>query len=281
MLPRSIMFSFRAFASVAVLALAMPGIATADEDGPRLDIPFGVSPHAVVERMLEMAGVTREDYIVDLGSGDGRIPIAAARIYGARGLGVDLDPVRIEESNENAEKAGVTDLVVFREENMFDTDLRDATVLTLYVTRPMNLKLRPRILEQMRPGTRVVSNNFDMAEWVPDAQDQVDYFSVYLWYVPARIEGRWQIAYGAAGETMEVEFRQSFQSISGTATIDGAPVSLQNARLKGGEVSFVVERDGIRKLFRGKVDGDRIVALDTEGAGDVKVVRDWRGARSS
>jgi SAM-dependent methyltransferase len=149
----------------------------------QLDAPYVPTPPRVVEAVLKMARVTREDIVYDLGCGDGRIPIAAALTYGARGVGVDLDPKRIEEATENAKAAGVTGKVRFAAENVFDTDFRDATVVFLYMSLDVNQRLMPK-LKALKPGTRVISRVFDMGpSWPPDERAETDGKSYYLWVI--------------------------------------------------------------------------------------------------
>lgn len=150
------------------------------------DVIYVPTREPVVAAMLEMANVTSDDIVYDLGSGDGRIVIAAAQKYGARGVGIDIDPERIEESNENAEKAGVTDQVEFIEADLFESDFSEATVVTLYLLNSLNARLRPTLLEQLEPGTRVVSHAFDMGDWEPEEVRTVDGATVYLWIVPEK-----------------------------------------------------------------------------------------------
>jgi SAM-dependent methyltransferase len=157
-----------------------------------LDVPYVPTPQAVVDKMLDIAKVTGGDYLIDLGSGDGRIPIAAAKRFGAKAIGVDINPARIQEAKTNAVNARVEDKVEFRKQDLFETDLSKATVLTLYLLPDVNLQLRPRILSELKPGTRVVSHNFDMGDWKPDRKIKVDDQTIYLWIVPER--GRQRIA---------------------------------------------------------------------------------------
>jgi len=152
-------------------------------DVPGKEVPFVPTPPEVVDAMLDTAGVKQGDVLYDLGCGDGRIVIAAAKRFGVRGVGIDIDPQRIKEANENAKAAGVTDLVEFREQNLFDADLREATVVTLYLLSSVNLKLRPKLLREVRPGTRVVSHAFDMGDWEPDQELDVGQRKVYFWRV--------------------------------------------------------------------------------------------------
>jgi len=146
------------------------------------DVVYVPTPQPVVEKMLEMARVTDSDIVYDLGSGDGRIPITAAKKHGARALGIDIDPKRVDEANRNAKRAGVTDKVSFVRGDLFQTDLSEATVITLYLLPNLNLKLKP-VLQQLKPGTRIVSHNFSMGDWPPDQTVRVGSSVVYLWTV--------------------------------------------------------------------------------------------------
>ncbi|WP_404785788.1 SAM-dependent methyltransferase [Altericista sp. CCNU0014] len=152
------------------------------------DVPYVPTPRAVVDRMLQIANVNRNDVVYDLGSGDGRIPIAAVRQYNAkRAVGVDINPERIREANENARKANVTDRVEFRQQDLFETDLRGASVVTLYLLSSVNLRLRPKLLSELRPGTRIVSHAFDMGDWKPDRVERVAGSTIYYWTVPENV----------------------------------------------------------------------------------------------
>ncbi len=151
-----------------------------------LDVPYVPTPQNVVEGMLDLAKVGKGDIVYDLGCGDGRIVITAAKKYGATGIGVDLNPERIKEAKANARKAGVENKVTFHQGNLFDFDFSKATVLTLYLLPDVNLKLMPKILSEMKPGSRVVSHAFDMGDWKPDKEISVDGKSAYLWIVPEK-----------------------------------------------------------------------------------------------
>lgn len=148
------------------------------------DVVYVPTPTSVVNEMLRLANVKSNDVVYDLGSGDGRIVIAAAKDRGARGIGIDINPDRIREANENAEKAGVSDRVQFRQQDLFQTDFSDATVVTLYLLPELNVKLRPKLLSELKPGTRIVSHAFDMGEWKPEQVVEVDGRTVYYWVVP-------------------------------------------------------------------------------------------------
>lgn len=153
---------------------------------PELDVPYVPTPEPVVDAMLKVAKVGKNDVLLDLGSGDGRIPITAAKRFGTRGFGVDIDPERIQEANANAKKEGVTDLVQFAQQDLFKTDLTKATVITLYLLPRINLQLRPQLLK-LKPGTRIVSHAFDMGDWKPDQTVSVNGTNVYFWTVPKTI----------------------------------------------------------------------------------------------
>jgi precorrin-6B methylase 2 len=166
-----------------VLLVSVASIAIAQK--PKLDVPYVPTKQTVVDAMLKLANVSKGDIHYDLGCGDGRIVISAAK-RGAIATGVDIDPQRIKEANENAKKAGVTDKVTFIEGNLFDMDFSKATVLTLYLLPNINLKLRPKILSELKPGTRIVSHAFDMGDWEPEKQIVVDGSTIYFWTVPEK-----------------------------------------------------------------------------------------------
>jgi SAM-dependent methyltransferase len=186
-----------------------------------LDVPYVPTPTEVVQTMLDMAKVKRGDTVYDLGSGDGRVVVTAARKYGARGLGVDLDPQRIAEARANARRNAVTDRVEFRQGDLFGVDLRKASVLTMYLLPEVNMKLRPRLIEQLRPGTRVVSHNYNLGDWQPDAIRNVgEDHIVYLWIVPARVSGnwRWELPLPAGAQQYSLDVDQHFQQVRGNLT---------------------------------------------------------------
>ncbi|MBL0421961.1 class I SAM-dependent methyltransferase [Ramlibacter sp. AW1] len=172
------------FAGAALLALPQLGWSQRSDQTPALDVPYVPTPQPVVDKMLEMAKVGSSDVVYDLGCGDGRIVITAAKVHGARGVGVDLNPVRIQEAQANAKSAGVTDKVQLRVANIFETDVSPASVVTLYLLPTINRKLRPQLWRQLRVGTRVVSHAFDMGdEWPPERTEQVDHRTVYYWTI--------------------------------------------------------------------------------------------------
>jgi predicted O-methyltransferase YrrM len=178
----------------AAVAFAMPApaqeapVAAGPENGPSRspDVIYVPTPERVVAQMLAMAKVGPKDVLYDLGSGDGRIPITAAKAHGIRAVGIDIDPVRIADARANAQRAGVADRVTFRQADLFTSDIGEATVVTLYLLDTLNQKLRPKLLAELKPGTRVVSHAFDMGDWKPDAEQDVDGRTIYLWTIPKR-----------------------------------------------------------------------------------------------
>jgi SAM-dependent methyltransferase len=174
-------------AMVAVVAAA--GAQTPSTEKP-LDVPYVPTKEPVLDRMLQMGQVKAGDVLYDLGCGDGRIVIAAAKRFGTRGVGIDIDPARIAEARENARKAGVSDRVKFIQGDLFEADIKDATVVTLYLLPDVNLRLRPKLLSELRPGTRIVSHNYDMGDWAPEQSAKVTVDGVehvvYSWTVPRR-----------------------------------------------------------------------------------------------
>jgi hypothetical protein len=235
------------------------------------DVPFVVTPPNVVDAMLDLAKVSASDFVIDLGSGDGRIVIAAAKKHGARGLGVELDGGLVNDARREARRQGVADKVEFRAENLFVTNLEKATVLTSYLYPRLNIELRPNIFEQLKPGSRVVSHEFDFGNWKPDAQVTVKVpdkpygpprSEVFLWIVPANAAGRWEWRLDSEPATYAVTLDQTFQELRGTAAIGGAAGRLENPRLRGDEIRFSLagEVDGktVRREFVGRVSGDTI-----------------------
>lgn len=259
-------------------------------------VPYVPTPQEVVERMLDTAKVGPNDYLIDLGSGDGRIVVTAAKKYGTRGFGVDLNPERIRESNENARAAGVTDKVAFYQRNLFETDLSQATVITMYLLPRVNVELRPKLLE-LAPGTRLVSHDFDMGDWRPDTHFVVDSkdkyggaggkSDVYFWVVPARAAGTWQWQTTVAGKSQSYEARmeQEYQSVNGSVRVGGRTASLRNVRLRGPDIrfEFTVEVNGtpVKHVFAGKVAGDAIDGTVALSGARLQSKQDWSARRAA
>ena len=176
----------RAGIVIGLLLLVVSVSAQYDEDDWKYEVPYVATQPDVVEAMLKLADVTENDIVYDLGCGDGRIVIAAVKDHGARGVGIDNNPDRIKEANENAREAGVAGRVTFIEQDLFEADIHQATVVTMFLLSDVNLKLRPKLLEELRPGTRLVSHAFGMGDWKPEKEIEVDHRTIYFWTVPER-----------------------------------------------------------------------------------------------
>jgi len=232
------------------------------------DVHFEVTPQDVVEEMLEMAKVTKDDIVYDLGCGDGRFVITAAKKFGARGVGIDIDPKRVQESRENSIEAGVTDRVKIIEDDLFKTNISEATVITLYLLQDLNLKLRPKLFRELKPGSRVVSYVFHMGDWKPDAMKPLgkgtSYF--YVWVIPAEVAGMWRgsVPTQESDQPYTLQLKQNFQEISGYVTIQGGRrIRIKEAQLTGDRLSFAVKYNEANKQkvvmqFKGRVKGDTI-----------------------
>lgn len=245
------------------------------------DIHYVPTPPELVEVMLDMAKAGKDDIVYDLGSGDGRLVITAAKKYRARGTGIDIDPERIREARENAKKAGVEDKVRFVEQDLFQSDFHDATVVTLYLLNELNLRLRPRILAQIKPGTRVVSHAFTMGEWEPDAQKTIEIrgesYDAYYWVVPANISGRWKVTDDQSGQVPQnVTVEQKFQKIA--VRLGDAGEVLGEGKVHGATFTLAMNKDasGESKMFFGKIEGD-IIEATNPGSEE----HHWRARRES
>ena len=254
------------------------------------DVPFVPTPPEVVNEMLRLAGVKAGDVLYDLGCGDGRIVIAAAKRYGIKAVGIDIDPVRISESNDNAAKSGLAGKVRFVQQDLFEADLKDATVVTMYLLTSVNLRLRPKLLADLRPGTRLVSHSFEMGEWRPDKTTVVatsfgDRRDVHFWIVPANVTGRWEwdLGEGPQRKHYAVEASQQFQVVTASGKEGEWPLSIGDVTLTGDDLRFKLdaEADGkmVTELYEGKVSGDTIVGT-VRPAGDPKAAAvAWKARR--
>ena len=260
-----------AFGGTGVAPFTPAPAAAAEED---LEVPFVPTPRRVVDVMLDMAGVGAQDYLIDLGSGDGRIAVAAAQ-RGARALGVDLDPLRVAEAAAAARIAGVESRARFRRQDLFATPIGEASVVTMYLLPEVNLRLRPRLLTELRPGTRIVSHAFNMGDWRPDEHRVVDSANLYLWIVPAVVGGRWTLT-DARGETMILELEQRYQEVTGTLTGAGRVVPLRDPALRGTRLRFTADTAAGPQTFRGLV-GDSAIAADPGAPPDA--VGGWTARR--
>ena len=220
------------------------------------DVVWVPTPQALVDKMLDMAKVTPKDYVIDLGSGDGRTVITAAK-RGSKALGIEYNPDMVELSKRNAVKEGVSDKASFQKADLFETDFSQAQVITMFLLPSINIKLRPKILN-LKPGTRIVSNSFDMEDWKPDQTENVEgcsnWCTAHLWIVPAKVDGTWKLPQG------ELTIKQTFQMISGTLK-SGSGSNAINGKMNGDQISF--SAGGIQ--YSGRVNGN---AMEVSGGGN-------------
>jgi hypothetical protein len=228
------------------------------------DVIWVPTPQPVVEKMLDMAKVTPKDYVIDLGSGDGRTVITAAK-RGARALGIEYNPEMVELSKRNAAKEGVSDKATFVKADLFESDFSQANVITMFLLPDINITLRPKILD-LKPGSRIVSNSFDMGEWQADETARVTsgcsgYCTAYLWIVPAKVDGSWLLPQG------ELTLNQTFQMLSGTLKSGRTTTQITDGRLNGDEIAFTAA--GAK--YTGRVSGDSLEGTSANGK--------WRATR--
>jgi SAM-dependent methyltransferase len=257
------------------------------------DVVYVPTPQLVVDEMLAMAKVTKADYLIDLGSGDGRFVITAAKKHGAKALGVDLDTYLLKIANDNARKENVTDRVTFREQNLFETDFSAATVVSTYLLPEMNLRLRSKIM-QLKPGTRVVAHDYSMGDWYPDEQKTlvvpekkvgnpgISY--IYHWVVPALVAGKWQSTLNVGGKDVPYEFdmEQFFQNIDGDARAGGITGEMRG-KMTGEQVKFSLTGKGGQKMerheFTGQLAGEAIAGTVRIGEGATARQAAWTAKR--
>jgi len=272
---------------VCLAALVAPLVFAADVD--RTGGPYVPTPQSVVNAMLEIAKVGPKDFVVDLGSGDGRIVLTAATQYKASGMGVDIDPELVDLANASARKLGVAERVHFIRQDVFAADLSRTTVLTLYLLPGMMQSLRPKLLADLKPGTRIVSHDFTFHQWKPDrtvtVQTEEKYdlagawtSDIHLWIVPAAVQGSWRLS--RAGETADgrLDIRQGFQHFDGRFTRGERTVEVKDGRLDGARLTFSVPAgNGRRELFTGTVERDQIRGEVRDGE---MVVARWSATRA-
>jgi len=245
--------------------------------------PYLPSTQVAVEEMLRLADVRSHDVVVDLGSGDGRIPIAAAVAFGARGFGVDIDPKLVEEANANARKAGVDARVRFYQRDVFETDIREATVVTLYLLTGLVNRLKPKLMKELRPGARIVAHDFPFKDWEPDRRVNISK-TYYLYIVPAQAGGRWRLEANLPGATYnyEMEIRQDHQKITGGVRTAGGSgyLPLFEPRLEGDRIRFVLVDEGHAHHFEGRIRGHLMEGTLRSGIGRQQAERSWRAERA-
>ncbi|MGH7888601.1 MAG: SAM-dependent methyltransferase [Candidatus Binatia bacterium] len=255
---------------ILAFCLLVPAAQSPAQDLSKL--PFVPTPQIVVDEMLKLANVTAKDFVVDLGSGDGRMIISAAKTYKANGLGVDIDPKLVVLSNQEAKAQGVSDRVKFIEQDMFKADLSKATVVTLYVLPDFMEQLRPKLMKELKPGARIVAHDYYMSEWHPDrhveltvpekkAANGTDKAYLYLWIVPSVVSGRWcmNLDLGAGKpQWVVLWFNQHYQMLAAAAETILAPLNVESPTLKGDEIDFFLAIGVGNYRFSGKVQGDKL-----------------------
>jgi SAM-dependent methyltransferase len=254
---------------------------------PQRDVPYVPTDDAVVRAMLKLAAVTADDVVYDLGCGDGRIVVAAGKM-GARGVGVDIDLQRVHEATDNVKRHGLPGRVKILRESFFDLDLRDATVVMLYLLPGINVKLRPKLLWELRPGARIVSNNFEMGDWGPDTTDSIHRRTLYKWIVPAWVQGDWRCVLdgraskrGGGRQHMRLRLRRHYQVISGMARLGGREIVITDGRIRGDQLSFTLwHAEHVRPpvKFDAKVEGN--VLRGTFSSNDGRPMA-WGGMRAT
>lgn len=281
-----VLFTLLAVLITAALAFAFsmnqgderPAMQYAKSEKTILDVPYEPSPVKVVEEMIRLAKVTERDLVYDLGCGDGRVVIAAAKITGCRAVGIDLDPKRIRESRENALKEGMSARVTFLQQDLFDSDLGEADVVMLFLYPRVNLRLRPKLLSELKPGTRVVSHSHTMGEWEPDKKARVEYRNLYLWVIPGWVAGKWEwdADLGRGEEKFTMELQQEYQNVTGTINSAQDRRGLKRGKLNGTRLTFSTGKKADLR-FDGNVAGDRIKGKIRTRSGEVP----WEARRVS
>ena len=253
--------------------------AQAPSDAPQIgqqskDSVWVPTPERMIRRMLQMADTTAKDVVIDLGSGDGRIPIYAAKHFGAKAIGVELEGNLVRLAREEAARQGVAKLAVFEQEDLFKADLSRATVVALYISPGVMTRLKP-VLLGLKPGTRVVSHHFTLEDWEPDETLRVENRTGYLWVVPADVRGTWTVE--LPGDTLAVRIDQTHQQLRTTGERGGKAVPVIGARLRGTEIEFSsFDPDGASRQFRGRLEGNRIVG---SSSGQGVPAKAWTAAR--
>lgn len=263
---------------MAALLLAA-GAAPLPAAAPDIPVPYIPSTEVAVEEMLRLADVTHRDVVVDLGSGDGRIVIAAARYLGASGFGIEIDPKLVALARSNAQKAGVADRVQFYVQDVLHADVSRATVVTMYLLSSLVEKLKPKLLKELRPGTRIVAHDFGFEDWVPDRKVTISK-TFYLYIVPAQVAGEWRLTANLPGgaRTYDFELIQQYQRISGGARVSGGYLPFFEARLEGDRIRFVIVDQERSHHFEGRVSGGVMQGRVYSGIGPART-ETWRAER--
>lgn len=267
----------RAVAVVCVLALAAAGVCAQTLDIPT---PYVPSTRLNVDEMLRLADVQPEDLVYDLGSGDGRIVIAAARDYGARGVGIELDAALVAKSIESAQRAGVGGRATFRQADVLTVPLKDASVVTLYLLPPLVRALQDRLYAELQAGARIVAHEYPFPDWQADRHVLISK-NFYLYTVPARVAGTWMLTTRTDAQTSarELQLTQRFQQVRGAARVPGGILPAFEARLSGNRIAFILAEDDVSYRYEGMVRGDRMEGTVRWGYGPRQNVGRWEAAR--
>jgi hypothetical protein len=258
------------------VTLASNGYAT-EKELERTGGPYVPTPKIVVDEMLRMGKVGAKDFVIDLGSGDGVIVLTAAREHKARGMGVDIDPELVKQSNAEAKRLGIADRASFQVQDVFKTDLSKASVITLYLLPSMMVNLRSKIYLEPKPGTRVVSHDYNFDEWHPDEQIVLDVpekekvngvpkATINVWIVPAKVAGRWQVQLDA-GDAYDLTLKQAYQMLDGSAITQGKTLKMTVGRMRGEEITFTLSEGSVRRQFRGVVSAEAMQGTVDLGGG--------------
>jgi len=279
-LPAVLALGAALYASAGIVPAALGAEEFKPQVGQRgKDVIWVPTPEELVERMLQMAKVGPSDFVIDLGSGDGRIAIAAGKKFGARAQGIEYNPDMVALSTRAAAAAGVSDRVKFVHGDIFQADFSNATVITMYLLPNLNMRLRPKLLE-MKPGTRIVTNSFDMEDWQADETGSVDGRTAYLWIVPAKVAGEWELRIesgNGASAPQRLGLTQQFQMVNGSVRSGDHVTPLQGGRLHGADIQFVLAGErGAKREFSGVVDGATIEG--TVKSGNARALK-WSAKR--
>jgi phospholipid N-methyltransferase len=278
--------TIRRFFTAALAAALCAGAAQAQfKEEARTGGPYVPTPQVVVDEMLRFGRVNANDYLMDLGSGDGVIVLTAARQFKTSGMGIEIDPDLVKRSNESAKKFGIADRAVFQAQDVFKADLSRATVVTLYLLPSMMAKLRDKIFNELRPGTRVVSHDYHFGDW--EADDRITFdvpekapingvpsATLYLWTVPAKVSGRWQVKPDGAAERA-IDLKQNLHTVSGTLQGEKG-MGLSDVRVTGEDITFSIWNNGARHHYRGKVKGDAMSGMVNLDGKEAK----WQAVRA-
>ena len=255
------------FAGLALAAFAT-GVQAQVKDSDRTGVPYVPTPQAVVDQMLRFGRIGANDFVMDLGSGDGVIVLTAARQMKARGMGIEIDPELVKRSNDSAKQFGIEDRATFQAQDVFKADLSRATVVTLYLLPGMMMNLRDKIYRELRPGARVVSHDYHFGDW--EADDRITFdvpekelingvpsATLYLWIIPAKVTGQWQIRVDGTEPPRDVDLKQSFHAVNGTL-LNARGMTLTDVSVKGEDISFSIWNGSVRHHYLGKVKGNEM-----------------------